>query len=140
MGLDFNIITETGEIIDRYSINWLYYYDGNSFLNTFNFNKNILNVILYCNEQIAILEKKTNGFEQVEKINNLEFNEKKENLAKLITNTNNNEEINDIIKKIYMVIFKETEDLNHYKKLLGWFKSFKLFLEKYQGYKYSISC
>ena len=139
MGLDLDIITDTNELVDRYSIKWLYYYDYESFLNWFNTNKNTINAILYCDKQIIKLEEKINKFQKIEKINYLEFNEKKEYLISLINNTNSDEEINGLIKKIHMVIY-ENKDFNYLKNILEHFKSFKLFLEKYQGYKCEISC
>jgi hypothetical protein len=88
MGLDFDIITDSGKIIDRYSIKWLYRYNYKSYFTS------IIEAILYCDEQIEELEKE----------------------------------------------LEELEELEFEKELTTRFKSFKLFLQKYQGYKFDISC
>ena len=137
MGLDFDIINITGELINRYPIKWLHYYDS-SFINTFNrTNTNIKNIILYCDEQIHILKNKTYEFDKIDKIKYLEFNEKKEYLMSLIVSTNDNEELNKLIDLIYSIVYEKVEDSNY--STLKSFESFKLFLEKYIEYKYEIS-
>ena len=98
MGLDFDIITDSGKIIDRYSIKWLYRYNHKSDFTS------IIEAILYCDKQIEELEKE---LEELEK------------------------ELEEL---------EELEELKFEKELITRFKSFKLFLQKYQGYKFDISC
>jgi hypothetical protein len=141
MGLDFDIVNITGELINRYPIKWLYYYDS-SFINSFtrsntNTNTNIKNIISYCDEHIYILKSKTDEFDKIDKIKYLEFNEKKEYLMSLIVSTNDNEELNELIDLIYSIVYEKVEDSNY--STLKNFESFKLFLEKYIEYKYEIS-
>jgi hypothetical protein len=146
MSIDFDVLTDENKFIDRYSIKWLYNYDSCSFLNSFFGNKNIITsvIISYCDKQINELEKETNKFQKIEQINYLEFGEKKEYLINLINNTNNNEEIDEIIKKIHTVINDQEysiylNDLKSLEQLINHFKSFKLFLKKYQGNRWEIS-
>ncbi len=137
MGLTFDIIEDTGELIDRYPIGWLYNYDT-SFFNLFqNVNNNPVDVIVYCEEQIKILTEKLNESYKIGKIKCLEFNEKKEYLVNLIVNTNNDEEINKLIEKLYIIIYQDIEDNNL--ALLSKFKILKLFSERYSNNKCEIS-
>lgn len=130
MGFDFDIVKDTCELIDRFSIKWLNYYDY-SFINLFYKNNNVIDIITYCQEQIDILKKKVYEIEKIEKIKHLEFDEKKRYLINLIENTNNDEDINGLIEKMYEIINQGVE-FNHCNvDLLNRFESFILFLEKY---------
>lgn len=137
MGLDLDIIKDTGELIDRYPIKWLYEYDI-SFFSLFGIRfNNSTNAIIYCEEQIEILKVKVNEFNKIKKIKYLEFDEKKEYLINLIGGTNNDVEINELIEKMYQIIYEDIDDINN--DLLNKFKYFKLFLENYPSYKCEIS-
>ena len=62
--------------------------------------------------------------EKINKIKELDFDEKKVYITNLINNTNTDEELNEIISKIH------NHDDNNDLYLLENFKDFKLFLEK----------
>ena len=135
MGLDFDIIDDKGQLIDRFGIKWLYHYNNNKlFINNDN-NNDIKKVILYCDEQIKILKFKV---DENEKIKNLEFVEKKEYLSNLINNTNNDEELYELIEKIHNKNEDEDANIDYY--LLERFNFFKSFLEKNIMYQCEISC
>ena len=132
MGLDFDIIDDKGEIIDRYGIKWLYDYDKSFIYNYID----IKIAILYCDEQINILKINVDECDKIKKIKHLEFMQKKEYLSNLINNTNNNEELDELIEKIYN---QNYENIDNYLYLIERFKFFKSFLENNNIYQGKIS-
>jgi hypothetical protein len=138
MGIDFDIINDKGNLIDRYSIKWLVRYD-NFFLRDYSsINMNIKNIILYCDEQIDILKLKIDKHKKIEKIKYLDFDKKKEYMVNLITNINSDEEMDGLIEKIYMIVYQNQEDCNY--STLQIFESFKTFLEKYSNSQNQYKC
>ena len=145
MCVDFDIIKDTGELIDRFSIKWLFQYDYLFFSLFRTIYNNPINTIIYCEKQIEILKEKVDEFDKLEKIKYLDFDGKKKYLISLIENTNDNEEINKLIEKIHGIICQDVDDNNYNNynynnnELLNKFESFKLFLEKYKNNKCDIS-
>lgn len=139
MGCDFDIIDDTGNLIDRYSINWLIqYYDTDFFSN---YSTSSIGVIIrYCNEEKEKNNFKLNKFKCLfDCICENDLDKKKTKIIEIIEKINDKEEL-----QIILYCLNETKIEDDYIKLyeyyLNQFISFEEFLSKYNiGYKFEIS-
>lgn len=138
MGLDFDIIIENGDIIDRFSIKWLRDYD-NDFLNLLYSNYSIEYIELKCKNKMIDINKKIYVLLETKKYFLEEnLNQKKEIIKNIIDVQNNIDELNEIINYFADLSWLES-DIEYYEGMFHKYNSFNEFLTKYQNFKYQIS-
>lgn len=140
MGLDFDIIDDKNELVDRFTLKWLYDYDITFFNNIHN--NDIDYFINYCNQEIKILKLKLNNSNKFYFIKYLDFENKKKYLLELIDDTKNDNDMIEVLEQIGDVLNCDKNiklNIENYQNIIKRFEYFKLFLEKYIGHKYEIS-
>jgi len=146
MGINFDIIGKSNDIIDSYSLNWLVRNYNNNFISD-NYHKTISSIILYCNEQINLLQLEQDNLNKIINLEKNKFEDKKRELSKLILLSENNDILNDIINNcndMFNYGLSESNSLTDSITQINWhlncFIRFKIFLEKYKDYNYEIYC
>lgn len=138
MGLDFDIIIENGDIIDRFSIKWLREYD-NDFLNLLYSNYSIEYIEFKCKNKMIDINKKLNVLLEIKQyVLEENLNQKKEIIKNIIDVQNNIDELNEIINYSADLSWLES-DIEYYEGMFDKYNSFNEFLTKYHNFKYEIS-
>lgn len=123
MGIDFVIVDDNGNMIDRYAIKWLCSYDK-----CFFHIKNIREAIVYCIKEISLLERE------------IAFIKKKEWLLYAIEQTKNEAELDQLLLHDIKDDFTESSNNDFTKdKIVSSLKHFQSFLEKYGDCKCEIT-
>ena len=133
MGITLDVISNS-KLIDRITIKWLYNID---FL--FDDNKRCVKklstIVDCCNDKIKNLELNLILLNKILDLKSMNFDETKKHLIILISNTNNDVELDKLISLI-----NDSHDLireiNSDEHMLGSIKNFKIFLEKYENCDY----
>lgn len=152
MCADFDIIDETGNLVDRYSIKWLDREWNKNFWHIYS-HSTIKNIIDYCDEEINKLTNKLNKLKII--INcweETDFEKRKKMKIDLISSIDNEKEFYSTLE--YFTEFNSNEyndeiilsesskllaDFDYYSSFKSNFMHFKDFLLKYKGSKYEIS-
>jgi hypothetical protein len=153
MGLDFDIINYSNELIDRFSLGWLgRNYDVN-FCHQYS-NSNINEIIEFCDNQISMLNIKKNKLLLILNCwNENDFIKRKEMILRLLSNINKPKEFYETVFYFsdYTCCFdddenfelatnsKLIEDIDYCNCYISSFESFKNFLNNYIGFKFEIS-
>lgn len=152
MGIDFDIIDASNNLIDRISFKWLTDNWNKSFCSNYS-GQSIKYIIEYCDEQITMLTDKINILQNILNIwNENDFDKRKKLKINLISNIDNekefystieyfaeydNDELSDCVK--LSDGSKLLSDYDYYSSYKSRFVHFKYFLSKYIDYKYEIS-
>lgn len=152
MGIDFDIIDVSGNLVDRYSIRWLDREWDENFSSTYS-HHTIKVIIDYCDEEINKLTNKLSKLEIIINCwNETNFEKRKKMKIDLISSIDNEKEFYSTLE--YFAEFYSNEyndeitlsksstllaDFNYYSSFKSYFEHFKDFLLKYEGSKYEIS-
>jgi hypothetical protein len=152
MGIDFDIIDEKGNLIDRYPLKWLTNNWNSSFCSDY-LGNSMKYIIEYCDEQIIILDEKMNKLQKILDVwNEKNFEKRKKLKINLISNIDDEKEFYSVIEYFteyemdkyngYIKLSdgsKLMEDFDFYSSYKSQFVRFKNFLLKYINNKYEIS-
>lgn len=152
MGIDFDIINETGNLVDRYSIKWLDREWDKNFSSTYS-HSTIKKIIDYCDEEINKLTDKLNKLKII--INcweEVDFEKRKKMKIDLISSIDNEKEFYSVLEYLDEYDTNEYDDkitlskgsklvadYDRYSSFKSYFTHFKNFLSKYDKYKYEIT-
>jgi len=152
MGIDFDIIDVSGNLVDSYGVKWLVREWDKNFTSTY-LHYTIKDIIDYCDKEINEL---TNKLSKLEIIINCRdetnFVKRKKMKISLISSIDNEKEFYSTLEYFSEFNYNEYDDeiklskssklladFEHYLSFKSYFMHFKDFLLKYEGSKYEIT-
>lgn len=153
MGVNFNIINESGNLIDKYGIKWLVENWDENFLSTYS-NTSINDIEEYCDEEITKLRNIINKLKIIiDCWNETNFEKRKKLKINIISSIDEELEFYSTLE--YFAEFNTNEyttnkislsegsklmsDYDYYSTHISHFVNFKDFLVQYRKYKFQIN-